>query len=186
MKARLIQQLENKHLKDEIATFAPGDTIRVNVRITERAGGDERVRLQPFEGVVIGKSGTGLAETVTVRRVTYGVGVERTFPVHAPVVDSIDVLRRGKVRKAKLYYLRGRSGRASRIRERIEKVSGAAPADAVIEEKAEELIAAAGLDEAEEQEVAEIAEAPDADEATEEVVAEDTAAEDADLSLIHI
>lgn len=122
MKARLIQQLENKYLKADIPDFAPGDTVRVHVRITERGGGSERVRLQPFEGVVIAMSGSGITECVTVRRVTYGVGVERTFPVHAPIVDSIELLRRGRVRRAKLYYLRGRSGRASRIRERAEKV----------------------------------------------------------------
>ena len=122
MKARLIQQLENKYLKADIPDFAPGDTIRVHVRITERGSGSERVRLQPFEGVVIAKAGSGITESVTVRRVTYGVGVERTFPVHAPIVDSIELMRRGRVRRAKLYYLRGRSGRASRIKERPEKV----------------------------------------------------------------
>ncbi len=127
MKARLIQHLESKHLKSDIPDFAPGDTIRVHVRITERGGGSERVRLQPFEGVVIAKSGAGISESVTVRRVTYGIGVERTFPVHAPIVDSIELIRRGRVRRAKLYYLRGRSGRASRIRERQEKVRPAQP-----------------------------------------------------------
>ncbi len=163
MKARLIQQLENKYLKADIPDFAPGDTIRVHVRITERGGGSERVRLQPFEGVVIAKAGSGITESVTVRRVTYGVGVERTFPVHAPIVDSIELMRRGRVRRAKLYYLRGRSGRASRIKERAEKVRPA-KAEAIEETPVEAAIAQtpapAAAEAAQEQPVAAVEQAP--------------------------
>ena len=130
MKSPLIQQFEAKHMKPDLPDFRSGDTIRVYVKITEKSRDEERTRVQPFEGVVIRRSGGGLNETVTVRRVTYGVGVERTFPLHAPVVDRIEVVRRGQVNRARLYYLRGRSGRASRIRELRETVPRpAAPAD---------------------------------------------------------
>ncbi len=117
MKTRLIEQLENKHKKADMPDVRPGDTIRVMVRITERSRDEERTRVQAFEGNVISCSGSGLNEIVTVRRVTYGVGVERSFPIHAPIVDSIEILRMGQVRRAKLYYLRDRSGRAGRIPE---------------------------------------------------------------------
>jgi len=123
MKQPLIAQFEAKHMKSDIPDFRPGDTIRVYVKITEKSRDEERSRVQPFEGVVIKRSGGALNETVTVRRVTYSVGVERTFPLHAPVVDRIEVLRRGRVRRARLYYLRGRSGRASRITELREGAS---------------------------------------------------------------
>ncbi|HWZ33829.1 MAG TPA: 50S ribosomal protein L19 [Bryobacteraceae bacterium] len=94
--------------------FRPGDTIRVHVKIKE---GDKE-RLQAFEGTVIAKHNTGMGETITVRKVSFGQGVERIFPVHAPVVDHIDVVRTGRVRRAKLYYLRGLKGKAARLRER--------------------------------------------------------------------
>ncbi len=123
MKQPLIAQFEAKHMKSDIPDFRPGDTIRVYVKITEKSRDEERTRVQPFEGVVLRRSGGGLNEIVTVRRVTYSVGVERTFPLHAPVVDRIEVLRRGRVRRARLYYLRGRSGRASRIKELREGAS---------------------------------------------------------------
>ncbi|HCU35466.1 MAG TPA: 50S ribosomal protein L19 [Armatimonadetes bacterium] len=171
MKARLIQQLENKYLKADIPDFSPGDTIRVHVRITERGGGSERVRLQPFEGVVIAKAGAGITESVTVRRVTYGVGVERTFPVHAPIVDSIELIRRGRVRRAKLYYLRGRSGRASRIKERAEKVRPAKPEpieEAPVELAIAETSAPVEADGAQEQPVTPVEEAPAEDTDTNE------------------
>ena len=94
--------------------FRPGDTIRVHVKIKE---GDKE-RLQAFEGTVIARNNTGMSETITVRKVSFGQGVERIFPLHAPVVDHIDVVRTGRVRRAKLYYLRGLKGKAARLRER--------------------------------------------------------------------
>lgn len=94
--------------------FRPGDTIRVHVRIRE----GEKERLQAFEGTVIARNNTGVSETITVRKVSFGQGVERIFPVHAPVVDHIDLVRTGRVRRAKLYYLRGLKGKAARLRER--------------------------------------------------------------------
>ncbi len=117
MKARLIELVESKHVRSDIPDFRPGDTIRVMVKITERSRNEERTRVQAFEGDVIRRSGGGINEIVTVRRVTYGIGVERTFPIHAPIVDSIELVRMGQVRRAKLYYLRDRSGRAGRIPE---------------------------------------------------------------------
>jgi large subunit ribosomal protein L19 len=117
MKSPLIAQVEARHMRDNVPEFRPGDSIRVHVKITETSRKEVRTRIQPFEGVVISRSGAGLNEMVTVRRMTYGVGVERTFPVHAPIIDHIEVVRRGHVRRARLYYLRGRSGRASRIRQ---------------------------------------------------------------------
>jgi len=109
----LIAAIEQEQLKERPA-FAPGDTVRVHAIISE--GGRERI--QVYEGTVIARQGRGLTETFTVRRVTSGVGVERTFPLHSPRVDRIEVTRRGRVRRAKLYYLRGLSGKAARIRER--------------------------------------------------------------------
>jgi|LSQX01.2.fsa_nt_gb large subunit ribosomal protein L19 len=117
MKSPIIAQIEAKHLRDDIPEFRPGDSVRVHVKIVETSRKEVRTRIQPFEGVVIARSGGGLNEMVTVRRMTYGVGVERAFPVHAPVIDRIEVVRRGHVRRANLNYLRGRSGRASRIRQ---------------------------------------------------------------------
>ena len=96
-----------------IQDFNPGDTVRVSIRVTE----GERQRTQAFEGVVIRKRGSGAGSSFTVRRVTHDVGVERTFMVHSPTVEALDVVRRGSVRRARLYYLRGRSGRAARIKE---------------------------------------------------------------------
>ncbi len=110
-----IEQIENAQLRDDIPDFGPGDTVVVNVRVIE--GGRERV--QAFEGVVIGrKGGSGARATFTVRKISFGVGVERIFPLHAPIIQSIDVTRRGDVRRAKLYYLRGRVGKATRIKEK--------------------------------------------------------------------
>ncbi|HEV2202759.1 MAG TPA: 50S ribosomal protein L19 [Bryobacteraceae bacterium] len=104
---------KNKRAEDH-PEFRPGDTIRVHVKIRE---GDKE-RLQAFEGTVIAKHNTGMGETITVRKVSFGHGVERIFPVNAPVVDHIDVVRTGRVRRAKLYYLRGLKGKAARLRER--------------------------------------------------------------------
>ncbi len=109
-----LDQFEAAQLRDDIPEFAPGDTVRVHVRVVE--GGRERV--QVFEGVVIGRDGGGLRESFTVRKVSFGVGVERIFPVHAPIVAKIEVVRRGDVRRAKLYYLRDRVGKATRIKEK--------------------------------------------------------------------
>ena len=112
---QIIEELENKQLKDDIPEFGPGDTVVVQVRVREGA----RERLQAFEGVVIGKRNRGLNSAFTVRKMSHGVGVERSFQTHSPVIADIAVKRRGDVRKAKLYYLRQRRGRAARIREKI-------------------------------------------------------------------
>jgi large subunit ribosomal protein L19 len=109
-----LDHLESAFLRDDIPDFAPGDTVRVNVRVVE--GGRERV--QAYEGVVLGRDGGGVRETFTVRKISFGVGVERIFPVHAPIIQSIEVLRRGDVRRAKLYFLRDLSGKAARIKEK--------------------------------------------------------------------
>ncbi|MEE8490080.1 MAG: 50S ribosomal protein L19 [Acidimicrobiia bacterium] len=109
-----LEELEDGFLRDDIPDFNPGDTVIVHVRVVE--GGRERVQL--FEGVVIARSGTGARETFTVRKVAFGVGVERIFPVHAPILAKIEVVRRGAVRRAKLYYLRDRVGKATRIKEK--------------------------------------------------------------------
>lgn len=106
--------VENTQLKENIPAFQPGDTLRVHVRIKE----GNKERLQAFEGICIARKHGGVRETVTVRKVSFGVGVERIFPLHATVIDHIDVLRRGKVRRAKLYYLRDLRGKAARIKER--------------------------------------------------------------------
>jgi len=109
-----LDQVEAAFRRDDIPDFGPGDTVRVHVRVVE--GGRERV--QAFEGVVIARSGSGVRETFTVRKVSFGVGVERILPVHAPIIQRIEVLRRGDVRRAKLYYLRDRVGKATRIKEK--------------------------------------------------------------------
>ena len=131
MTLTVIQELENEQLAKlsagrEIPDFQPGDTLLVNVKVVE----GERTRIQAYEGVCIGRSGAGLNENFTVRKISYGEGVERVFPVHSPMVDSIKVVRRGKVRRAKLYYLRGRRGKAARILERQTRVGGGAEAQA--------------------------------------------------------
>ena len=110
----IIETLEKEQLRSDIPEFAPGDTVRVHAKIVEGS----RERIQMFEGVVIGRQGTGVRETFTVRRISYGIGVERMFPVHSPRIEKIDVLRKGIVRRAKLYYLRNRTGKAARIKEK--------------------------------------------------------------------
>ncbi|EGK60955.1 acetylglutamate kinase [Centipeda periodontii DSM 2778] len=110
----IIEILEKEQLRSDIPQFAPGDTVRVHARIVEGT----RERIQVFEGVVIARQGTGVRETFTVRRIASGVGVERLFPVHSPRIAKIEVTRRGIVRRAKLYYLRGLTGKAARIREK--------------------------------------------------------------------
>lgn len=109
-----LQLLENARLRDDVPEFRAGDTVKVHVRVVE--GGRERV--QVFEGVVIARNGSGLRESFTVRKVSFGVGVERVFPIHAPIIDKIEVSRQGDVRRAKLYYLRDRVGKSARIKER--------------------------------------------------------------------
>ena len=115
----LLKQIENEQVANltagkEIPDFQPGDTVVVNVKIVE----GERTRVQAYEGVCIGRAGSGLNENFTVRKISYGEGVERVFPLHSPMIDSIKVVRRGQVRRAKLYYLRGRRGKSARIIER--------------------------------------------------------------------
>ena len=110
----IISVLEQEQLRDDITAFRPGDTVKVHVKVVE----GNRERVQVFEGVVIGRQNGGVRETFTVRRVSYGVGVERTFLVHSPRLAKIEVVRHGIVRRAKLHYLRGLTGKAARIRER--------------------------------------------------------------------
>ncbi|HOB81242.1 MAG TPA: 50S ribosomal protein L19 [Peptococcaceae bacterium] len=110
----LIKSVEVEQLRDDIPDFRPGDTVRVHVKVVE----GNRERIQVFEGAVIKRRGSGLNETFTVRRISYGVGVERCFPIHTPRVQKIEVVRKGKVRRAKLYYLRKLAGKAARIKER--------------------------------------------------------------------
>lgn len=116
----VIDQLESEQQKEEVPELRPGDTVRVHAKVVEGT----RERIQVFEGLVIRVTGGGLRRNVTVRRVTHGVGVERTFLVHSPRIDRIDVIRHGEVRQARLYYLRGKVGRAARIRERREGGAG--------------------------------------------------------------
>jgi large subunit ribosomal protein L19 len=110
-----LDAIENAQLRTNIPDFQPGDTVKVHVRIKESA---TKERLQVFEGVVIARKHGGVRETITVRKVSFGVGVERIFPLHGTIVDHIDVMKRGRVRRAKLYYLRNLRGKAARIRER--------------------------------------------------------------------
>ncbi|MBV1698162.1 MAG: 50S ribosomal protein L19 [Hyphomicrobiales bacterium] len=117
----LLKEIENEQVAKltagkEIPDFQPGDTLIVNVKIAE----GERTRIQAYEGVCIGRAGSGLNENFTVRKISYGEGVERVFPLYAPMIDSITVVRKGQVRRAKLYYLRGRRGKSARIVERQE------------------------------------------------------------------
>ncbi len=115
----VIQELEKEQVarimgEKSLPEFAPGDTVRVNVKVTEGT----RTRIQAYEGVVIGRAGGGLNENFTVRKISYGEGVERVFPIYSPSIDSVEVVRRGKVRRAKLYYLRGLRGKSARITEK--------------------------------------------------------------------
>ena len=109
-----IQAFVNEQLKTEVPQFEIGDSVKVCIRITE----GEKTRTQMFDGTVIAKHGGGISETFTVRRVSYGVGVEKTFPIHSPNVEKVEVYRVGKVRRAKLYYLRGRVGKAAKVKEK--------------------------------------------------------------------
>ena len=107
--------ISDPSLKQDPPKFEVGDTIRVNVRIKE----GEKYRIQAFEGLVIAKKHGGISETFTVRRIAHGVGIERVFPLHSPVVDSVELIRRGKVRRSKLYYVRGKVGKAAKVKEQI-------------------------------------------------------------------
>ncbi len=111
-----LKEIAKDSLKEEVPSFEIGDTIRVDVNIRE----GDRERIQAFEGTVIARKGSGVAETFTVRRVSYGVGVERVFPIHSPNVKGVKVVRKGHVRRAKLYYLRDRVGKAAKVKEQIQ------------------------------------------------------------------
>lgn len=117
MKTKLIADIENAQLKQDVPDFSPGDTVVVQVRVVEGT----RERLQAYEGVVIGIRNRGINSAFTVRKISHGVGVERSFQTHSPIIDSITIKRRGDVRQAKLYYLRELSGRAARIKEKLTK-----------------------------------------------------------------
>ena len=109
----IIDQIEKEQLRSDLASFNIGDTVRVMVKVKE----GEKERIQAYEGVVIAKKGTSVRETFTVRRVSFGIGVERTFPLHSPRIDKIIVVRKGKVRRAKIYYIRELSGKAAKVKE---------------------------------------------------------------------
>ena len=111
-----IAELEQAQIRSDVPGFRPGDTLRVHVKVTEGS----RSRIQVFQGIVIRRQGGGARETFTVRKISYGVGVERTFPVHTPAIEKIEVVTRGRVRRAKLYYLRSLRGKAARVKERRE------------------------------------------------------------------
>jgi len=111
--SNIIAEITKSQLRSDLPTFRPGDTVKVHVKVVEGT----RERIQVYEGVVIKRRGGGISETFTVRKISYGVGVERTFPVHTPKIANLEVVRRGKVRRAKLYYLRNLRGKAARIKE---------------------------------------------------------------------
>jgi len=111
--SNIIAEITKEQLRSDLPTFRPGETVRLHVKVVEGT----RERIQLFEGVVIKRRGGGISETFTVRKISYGVGVERTFPVHTPKITKLEVIRRGKVRRAKLYYLRNLRGKAARIKE---------------------------------------------------------------------
>ncbi len=123
---RTVEKVQTQQLRKDKLDFRPGDTVRVHVKIREGEG--EKERIQPFEGVVVSRRGRLTSETFTVRRVSFGIGVERIFPLHSPSIGTIEILQRGRVRRAKLYYLRGRKGKAARIK-RFEKFEQAAPVE---------------------------------------------------------
>ena len=170
----LIAELEKEHVaeleaKRAIPAFSPGDTVRVNVRVTEGT----RTRVQAYEGVCIARSGGGLNESFTVRKISYGEGVERVFPLYSPLVESIEVVRRGKVRRAKLYYLRDRRGKSARIAEATNVRARALNEEVRAEIAAEKAAAQAAKD------AAKAAAAAEAQAAAAEAEAADAPAEDA-------
>ncbi|NLE72354.1 MAG: 50S ribosomal protein L19 [Actinomycetales bacterium] len=115
----ILDSVDAASLRDDVPDFRPGDTVKVNVKVVE----GNRSRIQAFQGVVIARSGGGVRETFTVRKISFGVGVERTFPLHSPTVDSIEVVTRGDVRRAKLYYLRSLRGKKAKIKEKRESTA---------------------------------------------------------------
>ena len=120
----VMEKVARARMRTDVPVFKPGDTVRVHVKLKE----GDKTRIQPFEGVVVGRRGRNIEETFTVRKVSFGIGVERIFPVHSPVIESIEVLRSGKVRRAKLYYLREKEGkRAMHIKEAEREVEAEAP-----------------------------------------------------------
>lgn len=168
----IIQELEKEQMdavnaQRAMPEFSPGDTVRVNVRVTEGT----RTRVQAYEGVCIARKGSGLNESFTVRKISYGEGVERVFPVFSPIIDSVQVVRRGKVRRAKLYYLRDRRGKSARIAEatdirtrRIQDGERQAAAEAKAQKEAEKLAAKQAAEEAAKAEAAEAAAAAETQE----------------------
>ena len=115
--SKLIDAIDSQSLRDDIPAFRPGDSVKVHVKVVE----GNRSRIQVFAGVVISRTGDGIRQSFTVRKVSFGVGVERTFPLHSPIIDKIEVERRGDVRRAKLYYLRGLRGKAAKIKEKRDR-----------------------------------------------------------------
>jgi len=112
-----LDSVDAASLRSDVPDFRPGDTVKVNVKVVE----GNRSRIQAFQGVVIARQGSGIRETFTVRKISFGVGVERTFPVHSPIIAKIEVVTRGDVRRAKLYYLRGRTGKRAKIKEKRDR-----------------------------------------------------------------
>lgn len=115
--SKLIDAIDSQSLRDDVPAFRPGDSVKVHVKVVE----GNRSRIQVFAGVVISRTGDGIRQSFTVRKVSFGVGVERTFPLHSPIIDKIEVERRGDVRRAKLYYLRGLRGKAAKIKEKRDR-----------------------------------------------------------------
>ncbi len=115
--SKLIDAIDSQSLRDDVPDFRPGDSVKVHVKVVE----GNRSRIQVFAGVVISRTGDGIRQSFTVRKVSFGVGVERTFPLHSPIIDKIEIERRGDVRRAKLYYLRGLRGKAAKIKEKRDR-----------------------------------------------------------------
>ncbi len=114
----LIREVEKPYLRSDLPKLSPGDTVRVHFKLKE---GEEKERIQIFEGVVIRRRGSGTSATITVRKVSFGIGVERTIPLHSPKIEKIEIVKRAKVRRARLYFLRSRSGKSARLKERFEQ-----------------------------------------------------------------
>src|SRR5579863_1690460 len=131
--SRVIDKVQESQVRKDLPEFRPGDTVRVNVKLREGEAGKEKERVQPFEGVVIKRRGHTAGASFTVRRVSFGIGVERIFPLHSPTIASIEVVQQGNVRRAKLYYLRGLKGKSARIK-RVERER---PTEAATEKTAE-------------------------------------------------